>query len=166
MGMYGRVVSKSDADRHAGTDVFTPLPGTEGAMTKQSFADETDINKIIARFAKTGMLDSLNDKEPFYGDVSDILDYQASLNLIREADELFMAMSPEIRERFKNDPQLMIDFLENPGNLDEAIKLGMVVPRPVVAEEPVVALEAPKSFKRGKVAPPPSKEASELDLDI
>ena len=41
-------------------------------------------------------------------------------------------MSAEIRDRFKNDPNAMIAFLDDVRNRDEAIKLGMVLPLPVV----------------------------------
>lgn len=103
------------------------------SMTKQSFADEVDINKILARFDKTGMISHLNQGQPFYGDVSEIADYQTALNVVHQAETLFGQMSAEIRERFGNDPALMIKFLDDPQNLQEAIDLGMVVKRPEVA---------------------------------
>lgn len=112
-------------------------PSAWRSMTKQSFRDESDINKIVASFMKTGVLPTRGG-QPFYGDVSDIGDYQSCMNKVIEAQELFAQMDASIRERFDNDPGKMLDFLENPGNLDEAVKLGMVVKRPV---EPV---EAPK----------------------
>lgn len=102
---------------------------TGPGLTKQSFADEVDINKIIARFDKTGMISHLNDREPFYGDVSEFRDYQDSLNMVMRADELFMGMSADVRSRFSNDPVQMISFLDDPKNYDEAVKLGMITPR-------------------------------------
>lgn len=100
------------------------------SLTRQSFRDEADINKIIARFEKTGMTESLNSREPFYGDVSELVDYHACLNIVHEAQGLFNQMSAEIRNRFDNDPRKMIEFLDNPANLEEAISLGMAVRRP------------------------------------
>lgn len=115
-------------------------PGKIGGgpvITKQSMKDETDINKIIARYEKTGMIESINHKAPFYGDVSDIKSYQDSLNIVKQAEELFMAMSPEIRERFNHDPAEMIAFLDNKDNLEEAVKLGMATKQDVVPVESV-----------------------------
>lgn len=109
-------------------------PGKIGGgpvLTKQAFKDEVDINKIIARFEKTGMIEAINSKQPFYGDVSDIKDYKESLEIVKEAEALFMAMSPEIRERFDHDPQEMIEFLSDNKNKKEAIELGMVLKEPV-----------------------------------
>ena len=104
-------------------------PGS--SRTKQSFRDECDINRIISRFEKTGMIESLNGKTPFYGDVSDLVGYQDALNVVSEAEALFMSMSAEVRDRFSNDPSKMIAFLSDVRNKDEAIKMGMVIPEPI-----------------------------------
>lgn len=99
------------------------------SKAKQSFRDFADINKIVARYQKTGMIDNLNKRvEPFYGDVSDIGSYQESMEVVLKADTLFMQMSASVRERFDNDPNKMIKFLSDKSNYDEAVKLGMVIP--------------------------------------
>lgn len=115
--------------------VTSPVVVSGKSRTKQAFKEQTDINKIIARFNKTGMITHLNRKAPFYGDVSGFVDYQDALEKVAAAQELFRGMSSEVRERFDNDPAKMVAFLNNPSNLDEAIKLGMAVKRPVVAPE-------------------------------
>lgn len=117
-------------------DVAVDFTG-EVSRTKQSFKDSTDINKIIARFGRTGMLTHVNSRQPFYGDVSNIDSYQGCLEVVRQAQELFAGMSAQVRERFGNDPAQMISFLENPANLDEAVRLGMAVKRPVAPLAPV-----------------------------
>lgn len=105
------------------------------SRTKQAFADAVNINKIVARYKKTGMLNHVNGKTPFYGDVSEFVDYKQAVDMVAEANALFAGMSAQIRERFGNDPAQMIAFLENPANLEEARSLGMVAPLPV--EPPV-----------------------------
>lgn len=107
-------------------------PGS--SLTKQAFKEDCDINKILAKVQRTGMLEHLASGEPFYGDVSELVDYKEALNVIKRANDLFLEMSPEIRERFDNDPAKMISFLENKENLKEAIDLGMVIKQP---EKPV-----------------------------
>lgn len=125
---------------------------------QQQFADLVDINKIVSGFEKTGMVTHLNKREPFYGDVSEISGYQESLNIVNRADELFMALSAEVRSRFANDPALMVEFLSDDKNLDEAIKLGMVVKRP----EPVVeAIEPIQAKSKAKVKAEPKVEDEE-----
>lgn len=100
--------------------------------TKQSFREQVNINSILARHRRSGMLDHVNGKTPFYGDVSGIADYQEALNVVHRASELFNGMSAAVRRRFDNDPVRMIEFLQDPSNLKEAQELGMVVKPPVV----------------------------------
>lgn len=118
-------------------DVAIDFTG-EVSRTKQAFKPVVDINNIVARFARTGMIEHVNRREPFYGDVSTIVDYQTCLNVVNKAKELFGNMSAKVRERFHNDPAEMISFLENPANLQEAIDLGMAVKRPEAPVAPVV----------------------------
>lgn len=104
------------------------------SLTKQQFTNDVDINNIVAKFDKTAMLEHVSKANGFYGDVSEIADYKDALNTVIQAEELFYGMSAKIRDRFANDPAKMIEFLQDKGNLDEAISLGMVNPK---AKEPV-----------------------------
>jgi phage internal scaffolding protein len=101
------------------------------SRTSQAAATELDINKIMARVLKGGLVPTFNG-QPFYGDVSDLGGLQDAIIKVQEADDLFMQYPAEIRERFENDPVNMILFLEDPANYDEALKIGLVKPRPVV----------------------------------
>lgn len=116
--------------------VETDFSGDKG-KTVQSEREEADINKIIARFEKSGSIARINSKEPFYGDVS-MFDGLADAKMkIQEANELFMDYDAKVRERFDNDYVKFIEFLENPDNLDEAISLGIAQPRPEPPQPPV-----------------------------
>lgn len=110
-----------------------PTIDTGPGRTKQSFRDEVNVNTIVAKARKTGLLTYVNPRKPFYGDVSGLRSYQESLAIVRQADEMFMRMSGEIRARFSNDPYKMIAFLQDKRNLDEAVRLGMVTKREPVA---------------------------------
>lgn len=120
--------------------------------TKQAFRDQVNINKIIERNRKTGMLDFVTSKQPFYGDVSEIGSYQESLNVVMKAQELFAGMSASVRRRFQNDPLEMIEFLKDEKNREEAIELGIVAkpkePEPEkIQKVEIVAGQAPESKK-------------------
>ena len=61
------------------------------SRTKQSFAAETDINQIMARYQKTGVLsvdplDAARAANPLYADVSGLPSYQEMRNRIVAAD--------------------------------------------------------------------------------
>lgn len=102
----------------------TGLTCDDVSLTKQSFADECDINKIVERFLHTGQLPQ-NVSLPQFGDYSQTLDYQTALNLVIEAQDAFMQFPHDVRARFSNDPAQFLDFVNNPDNIDEAIKLGI-----------------------------------------
>ena len=92
--------------------------------TKQSFKDECDINTILSRFQRTGLLEFVNERHAQYGDVSSI-DFQDSLNTVIEAQAMFDDLPAAWRKRFNNDPAQLLDFVQDPGNREEAIKLGI-----------------------------------------
>lgn len=106
------------------------------SLTEQHHKDDCDVNQILKRFLKTGILDSRNVKTPLYGDFSGApSDYRQAVELLNEARARFMNLPAEVRERFGNDPGAVLDFLENPENRAEAEKLGLIaVKREVVPE--------------------------------
>lgn len=132
MSSYGKFPKKNGREQrpNPATD-FSNDPG----MTVQADRDEADINKIVSRFQKSGVLPPSMRGEPFYGDVSEIGDYQESLIKVQEAQALFMQYPADLRERFNNDPAELIEFLAHDENREEAIKLGLVV-KPLPAPEP------------------------------
>lgn len=113
---------------------FTEVKDFGASLTSQSFGDEADINKIMARVVK-GQPVLTSQGQPFYGDVSDLGGLQESIMKVQEADDLFMQFPADVRSKFDNDPVKFVGFLEDSQNYDEALKLGIVKPRPIT--EPV-----------------------------
>lgn len=130
-------MSFNGPDRSKG-DVWpvTDFKGDKG-MTVQADRDDADINKIIARFNKSGQLPPTLNGEPFYGDVSEFDGLMEAKLKIQEADELFMQFPADVRERFDNDVVKMVDFLADEGNRKEAEDLGLVVKQPPAIVPPV-----------------------------
>lgn len=93
--------------------------------TQQSFAEEVDINTIVKRFKLTGELPE-NVPMILQGDFTNVVDFRSAMDMVVQAREAFDAMPAEVRTRFHNDPQEMLDFSSDAANLDEAIKLGLV----------------------------------------
>lgn len=112
-------------------------PEIEPSKTKQSFADECDINNILEHFNKTGVLTHYNERQPVYGDFTDPISFQESLNLVIQAHEMFDALPSKIRERFHNDPQEFLDFASDEKNKDEMISLGLIEAPPAAPVDPV-----------------------------
>lgn len=94
-------------------------------LTQQEFKDECDINVIMRRYARSGQLPQLN-LQGVYGDFSEVPDYMEALNTVLHAQESFSDLPSELRERFNHNPGALLQFLGNPSNREEAIKLGLV----------------------------------------
>lgn len=92
------------------------------SRTKQAFAKDSDINTIVARYHKTGLLAQVAEK-PLFADVSHGLDYHGMLMKIEQIQNEFYTLPAEIREKFDNDPGKAIAFLGDPANDKEAVNL-------------------------------------------
>ena len=108
----------------------------EPSLTQQQFKDESDINNLVDRFLRTGEVPPV-DARAMYGDFIHAPDsYQEALNLVLDAQDGFNSLSSSIRQRFNNDPAELLSFLQDDSNLDEAVKLGLVVKKAVSEPEP------------------------------
>lgn len=96
----------------------------EPSRTQQHMKDECDINKIIKRWSKTGVLDHVNSAPARY-EFCPRVDYQESLDLCLRAEEQFSRLPANIRDRFRNDIPSFLDFVQDPNNYDEGVKLGI-----------------------------------------
>lgn len=103
---------------------FADIEDSPG-RTKQSFAEETNINSIMRRWHKLGTVTHLAGSPPTFGDFEDSSSYQDALNSLISADQAFAALSAEIRARMGNDPGTLMDFLADPANEEESIQLGL-----------------------------------------
>lgn len=114
----------------------TALVCEDESLAVQSAAADADINTIVRRFNVTGQLPAFN-REPFYGDFTNVGDYRDALHKVMEADASFAALPAEVRKRFDNDPALLYEYLHtefDEAKLAEARSLGLVGP-----EEPIPA---------------------------
>jgi len=114
--------------------VRTQLHFTSPSRTKQSFRDECDINHILKRWERDGVISHFNRFEGSYGDFSNFGDYHESINQVNRAQEMFMSLPSKIRSQFNNDPGRFVDFASNPANLDAMVDMGLAVRRLPPAE--------------------------------
>lgn len=108
------------------------------SLTHQSMAPECDINRVMERWQKTGVLEHRNTFEGQYGDFTDTpSDYHASMNAVVRAEEMFSSLPSSIRKRFANDPGNFLDFVGDPENHSELIKMGLAnaVDKPEVVDK-------------------------------
>lgn len=119
------------------------------SVTQQHFRDQVNINNIVAKAKRTGVLPK-GLKAPYFADISNVpQDYHACLQQIKKTEQLFMALPSKLRKRFENDPQKLVDFCSNDENYVEAMKLGLL---PELTNKELVAkglmTEDEKSYKK------------------
>jgi phage internal scaffolding protein len=105
------------------------IDASKDGRTQQHLKDECDINRIMERHRVTGMVTHLTKGEPQYGDFSNLGDYQDALNTMIRAEDAFMSLDAHVRRKFENDPQQLINFLDDTNNDQEAIEMGLKVGR-------------------------------------
>ncbi len=133
------------------------------SMTHQSMAPECDINTIMQKYERTGVLEHRNNYEGQYGDFADgPLDYHESMNSVIAADEMFQTLPARIRRRFHNDAGAFIDYATNPENQDELIELGLATRLPELLIDPPAPItpkiKATPPAASPKAAEPPKSE--------
>lgn len=106
----------------------------EKSRTQQHLKEEVDINNIVARAVKTGILGdpvAMASRKAIFGDFSEVGSFHESLNKVKAAEEAFMELPADVRKRFDHDPGKVIEYLNSipVDNLDlikEAVGFGLV----------------------------------------
>lgn len=108
----------------------TAYESAKPSMTVQSQKDEADINVLVKRFGLTGNM-PVNVRVPTYGDFTGVESYQEAMNAVIAAENSFMQMNSEVRNRFGNNPELFVKFCSDENNIEEMRKMGLAVtPKP------------------------------------
>lgn len=153
-------VNEMESSSYVEIDRANPAIGLDcsnlPSLTRQEFAEECDINVLMAQFEKTGILPAaMNRTEPRYLDVSDVPDLASALTMLHDATNAFMSLPATTRREFDNDPVKFINFAENPENIEKMRSWGLAPPAPIPAgpqEVRVVSMPDPDH------EPPPAKK--------
>lgn len=89
----------------------------DDGRTKQCFADECNIEKIMARFETTGTISHLQKFEGVYADFSDF-DFHEQNNMLSRGNEIFAELPAEIRREFLQDPAEFFKYVNDPANAE------------------------------------------------
>lgn len=153
-----RNVPDKEYIRKNGRIVKVRTMNTEPSRTQQQFKKDCDVNEIVAKFKRTGSITHIkNTQEGVYADLTTLpVDLQEARQIVLQAEQSFAAMPAQLRQRFGHDPKNLIEFLENPQNDDEAVKLGLKTrPRPQPPNEVLNTLkEIDKNTKPKKKSDP------------
>ncbi|WNK14810.1 MAG: internal scaffolding protein [Microvirus sp.] len=114
-------------------DDFMPASDETGlccedrSLTQQSGAEDADINVIVARYMRTGVLPQIQ-MPPLGEDFVESWDFRSAMDNIVAAKQSFDMLPANVRYKFKNDPAEFVDFCEDPDNLPQLRKWGLAVP--------------------------------------
>lgn len=111
------------------------LENTGPSVTQQHFKEECDINRIVKRFADTGILDHVQAATPAYGYASS-QSFTEAMQIVAKAQQEFEQLPSKIRAHFKNDPVLFLDAMQDPESRPELEKLGLIAPLEIETPEP------------------------------
>lgn len=156
MGMMNR---KAFSDWKPGQKVKPVLVsceqhGVEGVCkcpVKQEYSKEADINHIMKRYPG-GVPYPSPDAVGTFMDVSEIGSLSDMMRRGDAARDAFNELPAKVRARFGNDAYAFLEFLGDRNNYDEAVKLGLVVPKELPAPSPTPEVTA-RAGESKEVAP-------------
>lgn len=117
------------------------------SMTEQHHAKACDINTIMAKYLKTGVMEHISKYEPTFGDVSAV-DFKTSMDTITRVESEFYDLPAYVRAHYDQDPAKYLAAVITDEGLEELRNLkppGTQYDRegnPEVAAKP--ATEAPE----------------------
>lgn len=120
--------------------VVVDCGGLDASLTKQSQADECDINKLMAKYHATGELTHVRDAIPQFGDFTSEDDYHSALIKIRGAENAFSELPSATRAFFDNEPGKMSAWVNDQSNYKQALEMGLISTE--AAEAMAAAFEA------------------------
>lgn len=142
---HDAVVGKIETLRENGS-VRVKFMCESPSLTIQSAKDDCDINKLISRYKKSGVLPPVAKGNAMYGDFSQVTDYRSALTSVMAAQEGFASLSSELRRYFDNDPAKLLMFIADSANREKAIELGLI-PKPPKNVEKAPEPPAPEPQK-------------------
>lgn len=132
---------------------------TEESLTQQQFKDECDINNIMAQALKGQQITHLNRSQGTYSEMTQYnFNYHEALTIVTKAEQAFDDLPSNLRERFENDPNKLIMFLEDPANREEAENLGIVNRKAQLTPNDDLTTNSkqqPKTTQPNTATPPP-----------
>lgn len=107
-----------------------PVDLSAGDRAIQSAKDECDINTIMRRYERDGLVAHVNKYQGDYGDFTEVpTDYHEAISQVLAAQEMFMTIPADVRAEFANDPGQFLKFVEG-ASIEELRERGLADPVP------------------------------------
>lgn len=133
------------------------LPGDDfecvgPSLAKQAEAEACDINLIMARYVKTGVIEHVRDNPGTFQDLPTSMEFQDALEMSKAAQGAFDLLPAEMRAQFGNDPVKFLQFAD--ANEDYMEKLGIVPRKETLAAESAEVVRADPNVLPGQTGLP------------
>lgn len=125
------------------------------SKTQQSFKESCDVNNILARYQKTGIIDHVRKNQEEYG-IATGQSFSEAMQLIASATNLFNELPSAARKHFNHDPAAFFDYMndqDTPPDVALLHELGLTgkpMPMPGVEETPLRNDSAASDAASGK----------------
>jgi phage internal scaffolding protein len=110
-------------------------------LVQQHQKEQCDINAILKKYNKTGVIQHVKEHEGKFGDFTG-MDYQQMMQQCRSAEEVFMSLPAQERKKFNNDVAEYLDHIQNPDNWED-MKDGSIDNKPSLDGEADLQSDAP-----------------------
>jgi len=97
----------------------------EVSRTKQAERDMVDVNAIVRKHRKSGVVSHLNGKAPQYGDFSRSATLQEALDGVDDAMYSFRRLPAEVRAMAENNPVRLLQMLATEDGSQMLIDAGL-----------------------------------------
>lgn len=127
------------------------------SLTEKSHAAQTNIQNIMAKYERTGVIEHSRQYQGTYGDFANLPTFQRAQQIIADASTMFESIPATIRADFNNRPEQFLDFIQNPENREQIESYGFTT-------DHLPPSPTPNDLPESTPTPPePSPQPSTLD---
>lgn len=129
-------------------------------MTQQQFKEDSDINHIVAKYMRGDDISRYQRHVEYVGeDFPTSMELTEAENIIARARGYFDNLPAEDRDKFDNNPQGWLDYINDPRFESEHIQKGYRIPKPQQPDQSQREIHAePFADKAQKEAKPRKKQ--------
>lgn len=131
-----------DQNRDEEEGQLAGLECKDPSLTVQSFAKDADLNVIAKRFGITDPAQLGSPDPAHFRDTTNDPELRDILELKRQVHDSYLSLSPKLRKRFRS-PAEILEFLEDPDNAQEAVRLGLLTTAPAADAGPSATDKSP-----------------------
>ena len=91
------------------------------SLTQQHFKEAVDINNILSKYRKTGIVEHVKRAQAIYGDFTELGQYAVHLDKVAKAQQAFDMLPAELRNQFNNSIPGFFEYIQKPENKDQCI---------------------------------------------